>query len=68
MHEAGSGPRMRYAYSGLIVAAAIACFSNSLAGPFVFDDQTAIVANPGIRTLAGMLTQDRNRPTSGRRA
>jgi hypothetical protein len=28
--------------AGLIVLAAIACYSNSLSGPFIFDDQEAV--------------------------
>ena len=37
--------------SGLIVLATVAAFSNSFAGPFVFDDETAILGNPTIRQL-----------------
>ena len=36
---------------GLIALATVAAFSNSFAGPFVFDDKPAIAANPTIRHL-----------------
>ena len=36
---------------GLIVAAVIAAYGNSLAGPFIYDDVKAIVENPTIRRL-----------------
>jgi protein O-mannosyl-transferase len=57
---------MRYACALAIAAVAIASYGNSLNGPFVFDDETAIVSNPGIRSLDRVLTQERNRPASGR--
>ena len=37
--------------AGVIAAAAVAVYWNSLAGPFVFDDQPTIVNNPSIRHL-----------------
>jgi len=37
--------------AGLIVLAAIAAYHNSLAGPFVLDDDAAIAGNPTIRHL-----------------
>ncbi len=37
--------------AGLIVLAAVAVFSNSFAGPFVFDGRGFIEQNPAIRTL-----------------
>ena len=37
--------------AGLIVAATVAAFSNSFAGPFVFDDTASIPENPAIRHL-----------------
>ncbi len=50
--------------TGLIVLAAVAVFSDSFAGPFVFDDVIYIEPNPAIRTLwppwAPMV--DTNRP------
>jgi protein O-mannosyl-transferase len=40
----------------LIVAAVLAAYANSLAGPFVFDDLPAILDNPTIRSLGGALS------------
>ncbi len=37
--------------AGLVVLAAVAAFSNSFTGPFVFDDLEAITDNPTIRQL-----------------
>ena len=37
--------------AGLIVLATVAAFSNSFAGPFIFDDGAIIVKNPTIRQL-----------------
>jgi len=37
--------------AGLLVLATLAAWSNSLAGPFVFDDTPAIIDNPTIRHL-----------------
>ena len=37
--------------AGLIVAATVAAFSNSFAGPFVFDNTASIPENPAIRHL-----------------
>ena len=37
--------------AGLIALATVAAFSNSFAGPFLFDDKTAITDNPTIRHL-----------------
>ena len=56
----GGNPRARtrWCVLALLLAGGLA-YSNSLSGPFVFDDRTAIVDNPRIHTLA-----DANRLTS----
>jgi tetratricopeptide (TPR) repeat protein len=53
-------------YAGLIVAAGIICYNNSLAGPFVFDDRTAIVENASLRSFPGILRPPANSPLAGR--
>ena len=37
--------------AGIIILAGVAAYSNSLSGPFIFDDHPAIVDNPTIRRL-----------------
>ncbi len=50
--SAGSAPAwMRTLPAVLIVATVVAVYANSLRGPFIFDDVTAIVENPSIRKL-----------------
>lgn len=52
----------------LLVAAALA-YSNSLTGPFIYDDKTAIVGNPHIRSLwplEQVLTAPYQSPIAGR--
>ncbi len=53
----------------LIVALGVCTYGNSLGGPFVWDDQTAIVANQTIRQLWPLstpLTPPRETPVAGR--
>jgi tetratricopeptide (TPR) repeat protein len=40
--------------AGLIVVAGIAAYANSLSGPFIYDDLSAIVENPTIRQLSSI--------------
>ena len=40
--------------AGLLVVAVLWCYRGSYAGPFIFDDQAAIVDNPSIRHLASI--------------
>ena len=63
------GSRALFLAAALIVLAALAAYANSLSGPFIFDDQTAIVDNPTIRHLwppTESLTPPLNQTTSGR--
>ena len=53
----------------LIVAAGVLAYSTSLAGPFIFDDQSAVVENAQIRDLRNIsaaLTPPVNTPLAGR--
>ncbi|MCM3881516.1 MAG: tetratricopeptide repeat protein [Vicinamibacterales bacterium] len=52
----------------LILLAGALAYSNSLSGPFVFDDETAIVGNPAIRSLSTALAPQMNSPVAGRPA
>lgn len=55
--------------AALIVLAGIAVYVNSLSGPFVFDDQSAIVDNPSIRQLLPLsipLSPPQNKPVARR--
>ncbi len=45
----------------LLLAATAVCYANSLRGPFVFDDQIAIVDNQAIRTLVDGIRLDNPR-------
>jgi len=45
------GRRWIWAATALIVMAGIAAYSNSLRGPFIFDDPLSIAKNPTIRSL-----------------
>jgi protein O-mannosyl-transferase len=53
-------------YAALIVAAGLACYSNGLSGPFVFDDRNSIVENSSIRSFETVLHQVPNSPVAGR--
>jgi protein O-mannosyl-transferase len=44
----------------------LAAYSNSLNGPFIYDDVPSIVKNPGIRSLTTFLKMPRNVAVSGR--
>jgi tetratricopeptide (TPR) repeat protein len=52
----------------LLLFAAGATYLNSLSGPFLFDDESAIVENTEIRDLfsVNVLTPERERPVAGR--
>lgn len=55
------------ACAAALIAAALAAWSNSFAGPFVFDDRPAILANPTLQSLTAALTPPRDGGTvSGR--
>ena len=49
--DAWTGRLFRWLAAGLIVAAGLVAYHNSLAGPFLFDDPAAITNNPTIRQL-----------------
>jgi tetratricopeptide (TPR) repeat protein len=50
----GTGLYARWTWGAILilVVAVVAVYANSLHGPFVFDDEPSIVANPSIRNLA----------------
>ena len=56
--------------AGLIALATVAAFSNSFAGPFIFDDKPAIAENPTIRQLwplsKALCPPNRGEPVTGR--
>jgi hypothetical protein len=55
--------------AALIVAAGAAAYWNSLAGPFIFDDNASILTNPRIRQLGQLLrtlAPPPNTPVAGR--
>ena len=66
----GSGRHNRLGwYIGAIALATGLAYSNSLSGPFIFDDQFSIVENTGIREwwrLGRVLNPGRELPTAGR--
>src|SRR5437016_5315356 len=51
-----------------ILAAGVLAYANALNGPFVLDDQNAIVTNPAIRQLSHVATvlQQHDTPIAGR--
>ena len=59
-------PSRRLLFASIIAAAVVAVYANSLAAPFIFDDEDAIVSNPAIRSLSGAFSQPRNTPLAGR--
>jgi tetratricopeptide (TPR) repeat protein len=63
-----SGGSSIWSRAALIVFAGALAYSNSLSGPFVFDDETAIVANPAIRSFLTVFSQQVNSPVAGRPA
>src|SRR5262249_22671946 len=59
----------RSLWPGVIVLTGTIAYANSLSGPFVFDDQLAIVGNQTIREwwrLGSVLFPERELPTAGR--
>src|SRR5262245_16609790 len=55
--------------AAIIVAAGIIVYSNSLAAPFIFDDQRSVLENQQIRQLSPLripLSPPRNTPVAGR--
>src|SRR5436190_11697462 len=67
-----SVPEMRppsWAFGAAIACAGLLVYSNSLKGPFVFDDLLAIVDNQSVRDwlrLGDVLFPERELPTAGR--
>ena len=62
-------PRRIWPHLALIVAAGMLAYSTTLAGPFVFDDQSTIVQNAQIRDvgkIAAVLTPPVGTPLAGR--
>ena len=54
---------------GLLVLAGCVAYSNSLSGPFAFDDQLSIVNSPEIRNLSNLervLSPEKESPVAGR--
>ena len=53
--------------AGLLLVAGAAIYSNSLSGPFIFDDSVSVVTNSSIRQWStGVLFAARETPTAGR--
>jgi tetratricopeptide (TPR) repeat protein len=52
--------------AALIVIVGALAYSNSLAGPFIADDESSIVENPAIRSLETVLLERRDSPIAGR--
>lgn len=52
--------------AAVIALAAALVYFNSLAAPFIFDDEVAVVANPAIRSIGGAWSQPRDTPLAGR--
>jgi Flp pilus assembly protein TadD len=52
--------------AALIVIVGALAYSNSLAGPFISDDESSIVENPAIRSLGTVLLERKNSPIAGR--
>ena len=52
--------------AAFIALAAALVYINSLAAPFIFDDEVAVVANPAIRSIGGAWSQPRDTPLAGR--
>jgi hypothetical protein len=53
----------------LIVVAGALAYSNSVSGPFIFDDLLSVVGNPQIREwsrLSAVLSPERESPVAGR--
>ena len=46
-----SEARLKLLAAGLIVAAALAAYSNSFTAPFIFDDSGSIIDNPTVHHL-----------------
>lgn len=68
-HRATNADRSHIFGALSIVVAGIAVYSNSLGGPFLFDDQEGIVENPTIRRLwplSEVLSPPRNTSVAGR--
>ena len=66
---AGVRPTRRLALLLLIVAVGVVTFANSLEGPFIWDDDSAIVSNKTIRQLwplSGPLSPPLETPVAGR--
>ena len=61
-----SSPRDSSLWLALIVFAAVAAYWNSLTGPFVWDDRTAIVTNQTIHDLWNAWSPPRETPVAGR--
>ena len=56
-------------YAAVIVLAGAAAYATSFSGPFLFDDQTAVVTNPQIRQLSPLsvpLSPPHDTPVAGR--
>ena len=52
--------------AAVIVLAVIVTYANSLAGPFLFDDENSIVGNASIRDIDTSLSPPRDTPVAGR--
>jgi Flp pilus assembly protein TadD len=68
-HRLSAPPSGIWWRAGLIVAVGALAYSNSLSGPFVYDDQLSIVENRYIRQLSSLgrvLFPERELPVAGR--
>jgi len=63
-----AAPRRRWWPLAVIACAAILVYSNSLSGPFIFDDRGTIIDNPTIERLSSreVLAAPHETPTAGR--
>ncbi len=62
----GPGATRIWARSFAIAVAVAVVYANSLSAPFIFDDQSSIVENPSIRSIAAARSHPRNTPLAGR--
>src|SRR5262249_25571655 len=58
--------RAIWLYAILIVLAGVVSYSNSLSGPFIFDDQNSILGQPSLETVRRIFRAAPDSPISGR--
>ncbi len=52
--------------AAIVLAAGLLAYSNSMSGPFLFDDESSIIENPAIRSFGTVTSERFNSPLSGR--